>query len=324
MLSEADQASVAVAFWGEGAERLFAGWRGGPLRIICNLSQGGTNPTAITALQSLPGAQVRQLSDLHAKLVLTDHQLVVGSANVSTNGLGLERNEVAGWRETGILSEDPLHLRSAADWFNIQWQAAQPVTPQELSRAAAAWKPRRGQRPLPAAASSFLTLTADDLRDRPVYMAVYRNFASQRAKEALEDVKEKAASEPMHQDLAPGLEVFEDWTAGEMPDDPNAVVIQVYWGRRGRIAIYDVLRPVPELKRAYVDEEDGEPVRLDFLVKRKRSDFWYLSKSDRDRLMIEIRPWVEQLTLPEEEGRCIPAFEWRQWQADQADRQAEG
>ena len=81
---------------------------------------------------------------------------------------------------------------------------------------------------------------------------------------------------------------------------------------------------MPELKRAYVDEDDGEPVRLDFLVKRKRSDFWYLSKSDRDRLMIEIRPWVEQLTLPNDEGRFIPAFEWRQWQADQANRQAEG
>lgn len=324
MLAEADQASVAVAFWGEGAERLFAGWRGGPLRIICNLSQGGTNPAAITAVQSLPGAQVRQLSDLHAKLVLTDHQLVIGSANVSTNGLGLERNEVAGWREIGILSEDPLHLQSAADWFRSQWDAAQPITQQDLDKAAANWTPRRGQRPLPEGASSFLSLTADDLRDRPVYIAVYRSFASQRATEELEAAKTKLANEPARHDLLSGLDVFEGWDAKELPKDSNAVVIQVYWGPRGGMTVYDVLQPVPGLVGSYADEESGAPVRLDFLVKRKRSDFWYLNKSDRDRLMIEIRPWVEQLTLPEEEGRCIPAFEWRQWQADQADRQAEG
>jgi hypothetical protein len=39
---------------------------------------------------------------------------VVGSANASTNGLGLEQDEVAGWREIGMLSDDPGDLRSAA------------------------------------------------------------------------------------------------------------------------------------------------------------------------------------------------------------------
>ena len=43
-LAEADRASLAIAFWGAGAERLFAGWQGRTLRIICNLSLGGTNP----------------------------------------------------------------------------------------------------------------------------------------------------------------------------------------------------------------------------------------------------------------------------------------
>ena len=116
----------------------------------------------------------------------------------------------------------------------------------------------------------------------------------------------------------------EGWAPGELPTEPDAVVIQVYWGPRGRMAIYDVLRPVPELARNYIDDDDGELVRLDFLVKREKGGIWRLSKADRDQLKAEIRPWVEQLTLTDGLGRCIPAFEWRQWQADQVDRQAEG
>jgi len=322
-LAEADRASLAIAFWGAGAERLFAGWQGRTLRIICNLSLGGTNPAAITLLRQLPGAEVRQLSDLHAKLVLTDHQLVVGSANASTNGLGLEQDEVAGWREIGMLSDDPGDLRSAAAWFRSQWQAALPITQADLDAAAVAWRRRRGRRPQVGHANSFMAMSADALRDRPVYFAVFRSFSSQRAKQELENVRATIANEQEHQDLASGLEVFEGWTAGELPTDPDAAVIQVYWGPRGALAIYSVLRPVPELARTYIDDDEDEPVRLDFLVKREKAGLWSLSKTDRDRLKGEIRAWVDQLDLQDGHGRCIPAFEWRQWQAEQAAHQPE-
>lgn len=320
-LTEANQASVAVAFWGAGAERLFAGWRGGPLRIICNLAQGGTNPAAIAQLQQLPGAEVRQLPDLHAKLIVTDRQLVVGSANVSANGLGLEQGEVAGWREAGIVSRDAEHLRSARDWFASQWDQAGPVTADDLRVAAAAWAQRRHGRPLRQPGTSFMAQSADELRDRPVYFAVYCALASLRAKQKLDEVKQTAREAENTYGLPADLEVFEGWAPDDMPPEPDAAMIQVYRGPRGGITIYQPLRPVPGLQSSYVDD-DGETVRLDFLVKLKTAGPWTLTKADRLQLKEEIRPWVEQLDLPDDEGRIIPAFAWRQWQAEQAARPA--
>jgi hypothetical protein len=321
MLAEAKQASLAVAFWGDGAERLFAEWRGESLRVICNLSMGGTNPKAIAQLQQLPGAEVRQLSDLHAKLVLTDDKLVVGSANISTNGLGLEKNEVAGWRETGLLSEEPQHLKSANAWFDVQWQAAQEIKAADLEAAGAGWQRRRGRRPRIGNDTSFMTMSADTLRDRPVYFAIYRQYASKEAREALKN--EKAVARANGQlEWVSGLDVFEAWEEGDLPKDHDAAVIQIYWGRRGAMAIHSVVRPVPELARTYKKSDDVAPTRLDFFVNRAKDDLWFLGKADRERLKVDVQAWVEQLGIKVGEGRCIPAHEWRQWQEQQNARRS--
>jgi len=66
------------------------------------------------------GVQVRRLDNLHAKVVHTSTQALVGSANLSANGLNLEGEESSGWREAGYLVRDGQQLAAIRDWFELQ------------------------------------------------------------------------------------------------------------------------------------------------------------------------------------------------------------
>ena len=104
LIGENNQLRCAVAFWGKGANNLFIDFakRGGNLQIICNLESGATNPNVINELLDMQNVEVRQLNDLHAKVISGENKAIVGSANFSCNGLNLEESEQTGWEEAGI------------------------------------------------------------------------------------------------------------------------------------------------------------------------------------------------------------------------------
>lgn len=87
---------VAVAFWGRGAESIVHRRRGKPVKIICNLTSGGTNPATIETLQGIDKVILKQCDRLHAKVIVGSKTAVVGSANFSCNGLNLEGEESEG------------------------------------------------------------------------------------------------------------------------------------------------------------------------------------------------------------------------------------
>src|SRR4051812_40767983 len=76
----------AVAFWGAGAELKWGKLQKRKIRIICNLSMGGSNPSVIEKMMEL--YSVRQHDRLHAKVYIGKNEAVITSANASTNGLG--------------------------------------------------------------------------------------------------------------------------------------------------------------------------------------------------------------------------------------------
>ena len=65
-ITKSDSVDCAVAFWGDGAERMFRNFDSRELRIICNLRMGGTNPDVIARMQGF--AKVRHCDTLHAKV----------------------------------------------------------------------------------------------------------------------------------------------------------------------------------------------------------------------------------------------------------------
>lgn len=134
--------SCAVAFWGRGASNLIGPLQHRTVRLVCNLSTGGTNPDAIKELIDL-GAEVRQIDRLHAKVYIGDRRAVVTSANASINGLGLEGNDLAGWIETGV--EVP--AEDALPWFDGIWTQGRPILDQDIIDARRNFRERAIMRP---------------------------------------------------------------------------------------------------------------------------------------------------------------------------------
>lgn len=149
---ESDNVRIAVAFWGsDGPERIGLNvskrtdWK-----IVCNLTMGGTNPKAIENLGSSSGEKwrhIRHSPRLHAKVFLCETSAIVGSNNVSANGLSLEGEEQVGWDEAGVLITDPQELLRIAGWFEKIWKSAKQVDAPALKAAERARRRRRTTRP---------------------------------------------------------------------------------------------------------------------------------------------------------------------------------
>ena len=122
----------AVAFWGAGSEALVTGTGA---RIICNLRMGGTNPHALRKVR----ATILKRDDLHAKIYIGANAAIVTSANVSSNGLGLQGVEQAGWIEAGVIVEDIVPL---SDWFEKLWLDSDLIRPSDWKAAERAWQAR--------------------------------------------------------------------------------------------------------------------------------------------------------------------------------------
>jgi PLD-like domain len=80
---------VAVPFWGRGGVQSLGLQRGSNVRIICNLDHPGCNPNVFEELCVLE-IEVKTHRRLHAKICVTPTIAIVGSSNVSTNGLTVE------------------------------------------------------------------------------------------------------------------------------------------------------------------------------------------------------------------------------------------
>lgn len=315
-IGEAIVASIAVAFWGRGAESVFKGWRGKKLRIICNLALGGTNPKSVKEIMAIPNVEVRQCDELHAKVILTDNVLIVGSANISSNGLGLEDDEAAKFHEVGVLTKDVALLKEGQHWFEALWSKTQAISDSDLRKAADEWKRRRQARPVLAynRSRALLEQPPNSLRDRAVFLVVYRSSISQMAEEALRNQKARlrGTSGDIPHDK---LDVYEKWETGTLPLDREDILIPVYWGARGKITVDKPQRPLPELQSHYASD-DGD-VSLDFSVQLSDDrvlDFTFRSE-DRKTLASDIRPWLESLAITPDDGRSVPLYDYLKWRA---------
>lgn len=247
LVAEASRLDIAVAFWGTGPlERLPLSAQRAPLtRIIANVMSGGTNPAAVRELLREFGSdRVRQLNDLHAKVFLSDTHLILGSANVSTNGLGLEGNEQVGWREACVRTDDPTMLDSATIWFDTQWNASTPIHEDDLTKAEEVWRRARRSRPVTPRSSDsgkdgLLAYALEELQGRGLFIAITSENLSRQAKKTLARIKKTDPTADGYEAwsnipldailLAFGLDVFKDgsfkawWAdAWETPVDKKA------------------------------------------------------------------------------------------------------
>lgn len=190
-----DPLDVAIAFWGKGAETKALSKRNAQRRVICNLASGGTNPKVVTSLSSAIGVSIRRLDNLHAKVIIGSDVAIVGSANFSANGLGLEDGELAHWEEAGYVIKGSDAIAPLKAWFNTLWDhRSDEITPDDIAAAELAWRLRRFRRPPVNASISRFAITDDNwrnFRDRGIYVIVWASGANA-AEVAREDEDRRA------------------------------------------------------------------------------------------------------------------------------------
>lgn len=126
---------IASAFLGSGAENLIS--KGA--RVLCDISMGGTNPEVLAVLSKKVGDNLRHLPDFHAKVYISDEGCIVGSANLSSRGVGFLSQ--ATLIEASVFLE-PGHeaSKAAAAWFEKIWENADSVGPEDIEWAKIRWK----------------------------------------------------------------------------------------------------------------------------------------------------------------------------------------
>lgn len=126
---------VAVAFIGIGADtHLFNTDTKNSIRIICDISMGGTNPKALRALGAPKNVNLKFLNGLHAKFYISDNGAVVGSANATANGVGFKAK--AKHLESGIFVRTGNRVFSEIEAeFEKIWKEADILNGKSLDEA---------------------------------------------------------------------------------------------------------------------------------------------------------------------------------------------
>jgi len=235
-IAKAKKIDAAIAFWGAGADAFFK--VEGPVRVVCNLLSGGTNPSVIQGLRSIR-ATVHHSDTLHAKVIFTESVAIIGSANFSTNGLHYEGDELNGWQEAGILTDDPAVLADLAVWFTKLWNSSSEVGDDDLRAAESAWDRSRSTRPA-GPPEPFSQLRKADLLDRRISLVIWRHPPSDAAVQTFRSVVEEAARNGLN---TQELDFYEGWQS--LPQE--TYLIDVEAGSRRRIHVGSLYERLPRL-----------------------------------------------------------------------------
>lgn len=243
LIKESTAVCFAVAYWGKDSESLLIQFPTVKMRIICNLLSGGTNPEPIKKLMCRKNIEVRRLDNLHAKVILNETLAIVGSANLSTNGLNHENDGDPGWIEAGVTIKDSVQLKVVTEWFERQWSLTNEITESNLNTAQENWDKRRKTWINSSSAHSIFDIPVISLRDTPIFIAFYTEDASYQAKKAFKELRK---STPIQIDNSK-LSFFEQWD--ELPIDSS--IISVCVGPHGGAEIEGTYRRLPSLDCKY-------------------------------------------------------------------------
>jgi len=303
LIENSDELDIAVAFWGEGSELLIPIRRDKTVRVIINLASGATNPKPIKQLMK-SGVNIRQLDDLHAKVILGTQAAIVGSANFSANGLQLEDREVDGWSEAGLLTTSAPDLRAIKLWFNSEWDRSRIVTHTDLEVALGAWKMRRVNRPQFKRGNSIPELHSSEVKDRNLYVIIWGQEASEGAHAAYEGVVSQAVEKSLlEQPLLAKLSFYEGWP--HLPHEGILISFQSH--SNGRFSCDGVWRRIPELDVGPTETHEG----LQIVVEQDSVLGIQVTGRQRKDLEKKLRPMLDGLwnEFQDENGGAVVSLE---------------
>ncbi|MFK8331225.1 phospholipase D family protein [Pseudomonas sp. BJa5] len=304
MVAQEASLDVAVAFWGDGAEAIIHPEDGKALRVICNLRSGGTNPAVIKLLvdraKTMDHVQIRQCDRLHAKLVVGPNSAIIGSANISANGLGFEGSEVAHWLEAAIQTVDKQEVESAQKWFEQLWLSSdsRPITAQDLADAADAYAKNRDRRPdySRKVPFSFDNYSVADLEDRNAYALLYTSRPGPEAEARAKQHEDQERIE--HGGDSQNGEGIERWSFESWPDSLDTTEKNEYlciiWNENGGVTVDGACR-MTGTKLNFTYKESNEEGWVDLAKPSTTLLGRRLVQVDRQRVARAVRPKIDAI-----------------------------
>jgi len=304
MVAQENSVDAAVAFWGDGAEAIIHPDDGRALRVICNLRSGGTNPAVIKLLcdraNTLAHVQVRQCDRLHAKLVVGKNSAMIGSANVSANGLGFEGGEVAHWLEAAIHTVDEQEVESAQRWFDQLWSSndTRPITAKDLAEAALAYEKNRDGRPDYSRKGpfSFDNYSVADLEGRYAYALLYTSRPGPEAEaQAKQHEDQQRIEHGGDKHEGEGLErwAFECWPDSLDTTEKNEYLC-ILWTENGGVTVDGACRMI-DTRLSFTYAESGEEGWVDLAKPLTTLLGRRLILADRQRIAKAIRQKIHAI-----------------------------
>lgn len=145
IVARGNDVRIATAFWSaEGIIELFGSDDIRDARILCDIAMGSTSPRALKMLGAPDNDSLRHHERLHAKVVISDRGLVVGSANISNRALRGGNSQL--WQ----LEAGTLHIAGSAAWNQaVKWfddlhEQSSVIREPELEWAKIAYVPPKG------------------------------------------------------------------------------------------------------------------------------------------------------------------------------------
>lgn len=256
LISSGGPADIAIAFWGRGAiESLGLDRASKGTRILLNAKSGACNPATLELLLALMKRgtlRVRSSDSLHAKVVLTASEVLVGSANASANGLGFQGTQLKGWDEACVSVRSRKAIAAAKTWYESRWTDASTydLSKEVVEAARRAWNQRR-KHLVSAGLQSTESDVIDLLEGRSVYVAMtdsetgfeidkVRTLARKQGKpESFDDFYENWPSMPRDAillNLYPRTKSIEDGIEDDgfwlSPEDPSRSSFEAKTGSR--------------------------------------------------------------------------------------------
>jgi len=284
LFSESENIDCAVAFVGEKALEIIPKNR--KVRMICNLESGATNPHTIKALLKRKNVDIKTSAKLHAKVYIGDNYTIIGSANLSANGLGLEGDEITGWIEAGYKEKTNSGQDNIRKWWLKHWNNSKMITEKDIDKYIGLWSVRRNSRTrLQGEQSLFSVLSSNPerIKDRRIYFVLYAKCLSDEAQNALDNVQKNKSEYGIN------VGAYEGWE--ELPE--NAYLIDVYVGPRGGVT-YQGIYKSPE-KKIIIKFPDGneESETLFLCYKTEKISGYSVTQLDIDQMKPAIKNILE-------------------------------
>jgi hypothetical protein len=198
-ISSETQIKIAVPFWGHGGMKSLGLRKGQSVEIICNLNSGGCNPYVVEKLLEAK-FKVRSHHRLHAKMYVLPKSVIVGSSNVSTNGLAEGVADKKGWIEANVHTDDPTVVGDTQSLFQDLWEQEETkmveLDGNFLESAKKAWDTRPSPRDPIAATTLIAACRENPDAFKSVFLAIYDEDIGPKATEMLQTLRRQAASKP--------------------------------------------------------------------------------------------------------------------------------